>query len=138
MYDSITWTPGITLEQIEKQVILKAFSHYRNNKTTTSQALGISIRTLDERLKKYELEEKEVERANEHRAAEREKFLARSRGSVTLNVSTGTDILGHAAGIHVEPAVTAEAQSEMPVPKRREVQTVLPGPTPKSGNGKGR
>lgn len=49
----IIWSPGVTLEQIEKQVILKAFSFFDCNKTRTADALGIAVRTLDAKLEKY-------------------------------------------------------------------------------------
>lgn len=62
MTENIVWTPGVTLEQIEKDVILKAFRFFRGNKTTTANALGIAIRTLDHKLEKYEAEGKIHER----------------------------------------------------------------------------
>jgi hypothetical protein len=54
---SITWQPGITLEQLEKQVILKALQFFGGNKTRTAQSLDIAIRTLDNKLEKYEREQ---------------------------------------------------------------------------------
>ena len=49
----INWQPGITLEEIEKEVILKALSFYHGNKTHTAHALGISIRTIQNKLAIY-------------------------------------------------------------------------------------
>ena len=51
----ILWQPGMSLADVEKEVIIKAYSFYRENKTQTSIALGVSIRTLDNRLEKYGL-----------------------------------------------------------------------------------
>lgn len=51
------WTPGQTLEAIEREVILKAYRFYQQNKTHTATALGISIRTLDAKLAKFAKEE---------------------------------------------------------------------------------
>jgi transcriptional regulator with PAS, ATPase and Fis domain len=51
----IHWQPGMTLEEVEKQVILKAFQFYNRNKTHTAKALDIAIRTLDSKLEKYAL-----------------------------------------------------------------------------------
>lgn len=48
------WTPGRTLADIEKEVILHAHRFYGFNKTKTAQSLGIAIRTLDARLAQYE------------------------------------------------------------------------------------
>jgi DNA-binding NtrC family response regulator len=53
----IYWQPGVTLDAIEKQVILKAFQFFGHNKTHTAHALGIAIRTLDNKLAKYEKEQ---------------------------------------------------------------------------------
>jgi DNA-binding NtrC family response regulator len=56
----ILWQPGVTLEDIEKQVIQKAFSFYRGNKTATAKSLGIAIRTLDAKLEKYDKQDKKA------------------------------------------------------------------------------
>ncbi len=79
MNNSIEWYPGITLEMIERQAIEIAFQHFHGNKTTTAQALGIAIRTLDSRLQKYKLDDwtqrkrnfEELERQKVHIARER-------------------------------------------------------------------
>ena len=51
--DASGWTPGRTLEQIEKNVILDALGHHEGNRTHTARALGISIRTLRNKLADY-------------------------------------------------------------------------------------
>ncbi len=76
----INWSPGVTLDEVEEQVIRKAFTHYRGNKTTTANSLGISIRTLDSRLEKYALEEKKRVEKEEMLQRERDAFLMRARG----------------------------------------------------------
>ncbi len=53
----LIWSPGVTLEDVEKQVILKAHHYYKEVKTTTAAALGISVRTLDAKLEKYQADE---------------------------------------------------------------------------------
>jgi transcriptional regulator with PAS, ATPase and Fis domain len=47
------WLPGRTLDQIEKNVILDALKHFEGNRTHTARALGISIRTLRNKLADY-------------------------------------------------------------------------------------
>lgn len=47
------WVPGRTLDQIEKNVILDALKHHEGNRTHTARALGISIRTLRNKLADY-------------------------------------------------------------------------------------
>lgn len=49
----IHWQPGMKLEEVEREVILKALSFYEGNKTHTASSLGIAIRTLDARIAKY-------------------------------------------------------------------------------------
>lgn len=50
----MNWSPGRTLEDVEKDIILHAFKFYGYNKTRTAESLGIAIRTLDNKLAKYE------------------------------------------------------------------------------------
>lgn len=49
----IVWTPGNTLADVEKHVILKALQFYQGNKTQTARALGIALRTLANKLDLY-------------------------------------------------------------------------------------
>ena len=52
-----TAVPGLrTLASIEKEVILNTLTALYNNKTHTARALGISIRTLRNKLAKYRRE----------------------------------------------------------------------------------
>lgn len=51
---NLAWQPGLTLADMEKMVIMRAFDYFKSNKTQTAQSLGISIRTLDDRLEKYQ------------------------------------------------------------------------------------
>lgn len=76
----IQWSPGVTLEEVEKQVIIVAYRHFRKNKSITAASLGIAIRTLDAKLEKYVKDsktqiEKDVEMNND-----REEFLKAQRG----------------------------------------------------------
>jgi len=48
-----SWIPGTTLDDIEKRVILEALSYHKGNRTHTARALGISIRTLRNKLADY-------------------------------------------------------------------------------------
>jgi two-component system response regulator FlrC len=48
-----TWKPGRTLDEIERNVILEALKHHDGNRTHTAKALGISIRTLRNKLAEY-------------------------------------------------------------------------------------
>jgi transcriptional regulator with PAS, ATPase and Fis domain len=48
------FTPGITLAQAEKQLILKTLEHTNYNRTKAAQILDISIRTLRNKLHEYD------------------------------------------------------------------------------------
>lgn len=153
----INWSPGVTLEAIEKQVILVAFRHFRGNKTATASALGISVRTLDNKLIQYEAEGK----ADKDRAFnERERqanFLARSRGNIISgpdgdalgpvgSITTGQTGAAQPpktgqrmgddskAGIRMESAAQPAAKSPVPMPERKEIQGVLPGKVAAGGS----
>ena len=49
----VVYNIGMSLEEVEKEVILKALSFYHNNKTRTADSLGIAVRTIDNKLAKY-------------------------------------------------------------------------------------
>lgn len=82
----IQWSPGMTLESIEKAVILKAFAFYRYNKTATASALKIAIRTLDAKLEKYRYEEEQERERQASVVRNRRDFLERQRGNVPDNL----------------------------------------------------
>jgi transcriptional regulator with PAS, ATPase and Fis domain len=48
-----SWLPGTTLDDIEKNVIIEALKYHAGNRTHTARALGISIRTLRNKLADY-------------------------------------------------------------------------------------
>lgn len=150
MNEFIIWSPGVTLVEVEKQVILKAYRFFRGNRTSTANALGISIRTLTTRLEEYEKANKEMELQNELERKQRAALLARHRGNPTidefgnsvLNASsssvnsesrpianaspTGEGSLGAITGVRVEPAVEVRTQQTVPMPQRQEIQGVSP------------
>ncbi len=47
------WKPGRTLNDIERTVILEALDYHMGNRTHTAKSLGISIRTLRNKLAEY-------------------------------------------------------------------------------------
>jgi len=52
---SSSWIPGRTLNDIERNVILEALKYHHGNRTHTAKALGISIRTLRNKLAEYRM-----------------------------------------------------------------------------------
>lgn len=78
----VLWSPGMTLDDMERQVIEAAFKFHRQNKTATAAALGISVRTLDNKLEKYAGDDVAQKAAEAERLEQRANDLARQRGVV--------------------------------------------------------
>ncbi len=51
--DAIKFQIGTTVEEAEKGLILRTLEHTRNNKTRAAEILGISLKTLHNKLKEY-------------------------------------------------------------------------------------
>ena len=51
--DSVRFSIGTTVEEAEKGLILRTLEHTRNNKTRAAEILGISLKTLHNKLKEY-------------------------------------------------------------------------------------
>lgn len=51
--DFIDYDPTMTIHELEKRYILKALSHFGGNKTQAANALGITIKTLYNKLHEY-------------------------------------------------------------------------------------
>jgi DNA-binding NtrC family response regulator len=57
--DMVHLSVGTTVDEAEKQLILKTLNSTRNNKTRAAEILGISSKTLQNKLKEYALDDKE-------------------------------------------------------------------------------
>ena len=143
MQHSVFWSPGMKLETLEEHVIIKAYAFYQNNKTATANSLGISIRTLDNKLEKYERNTFEEELAEDVRKREREEFLIRSRGiqgqgfdnSATPRVETyASNVDLTKKRVHMESTAKTSKEHSLPVQERLEVQEVLPKHSTGSSN----
>lgn len=68
----IVYQPGDTLEFVEKRVILKALAFYGWNITHTASSLGVSSKTIENKIKNYDMQDdvrryrKELQRANKN------------------------------------------------------------------------
>jgi DNA-binding NtrC family response regulator len=51
--DAVRFPIGTTVEDAEKGLILRTLEHTRNNKTRAAEILGISLKTLHNKLKEY-------------------------------------------------------------------------------------
>ena len=104
----VNWQIGITLEQLEREVILKALKYFNNNKTHTANALGIAIRTIDNKLEKYSQEDLVLEQRIREREEKAYALLQAQRG------------------LPVEPVDESSEKHGMHLRKQEEVQKVLP------------
>lgn len=124
----ITWQPGMTLDSMEKMAILQAYRFYRSNKTATANALGISIRTLDNKLEKYASDDKKVEDTNDEQRNKRAEFLIRQRGLPQTpdgNAPTNSPVQNGSlaeTGNGLEPANEAAPEPALPLPVGKEIQ----------------
>lgn len=122
MAATVYWSPGMSLAVLEQCVITQAMKHYGNNKTAVANSLGISIRTLDARLEKYELDDLERAAAHADRQQQRDELLRRSRGfhpsslAVTSGLSPVVQVGTQAeAGVFSQPIANAPGQPSVPV-----------------------
>lgn len=76
--EQVIWFPGMKFDELEKAVILSCLEFTRGNKTKAAEALGITPRTIDNKLAIY----KEQDDAWEKRKAiiEKQKAEWRERG----------------------------------------------------------
>ena len=52
--NAVTFVPGMCLRDVEQEVILSTLKYMGYNRTRTAKILGIGIRTLQRKLKKYQ------------------------------------------------------------------------------------
>lgn len=76
----VHWQPGMSLEEVEKDIILAALRFFQNNKTQVAQSLGLSIRTIDNKLEKYRKQEEALEEEKIKDEIKREKERDYLRG----------------------------------------------------------
>jgi DNA-binding NtrC family response regulator len=55
--EGVKFQIGTTVEEAEKGLILRTLEHTRNNKTRAAEILGISLKTLHNKLKEYGAQE---------------------------------------------------------------------------------
>jgi DNA-binding NtrC family response regulator len=51
--DEVTFRPGITVEEAERQLILMTLRHTDGNRARAADLLGLSVKTLFNKLKQY-------------------------------------------------------------------------------------
>jgi hypothetical protein len=58
----VHWQPGVTLREVERQIVEKALQFFHGNKTKAAQSIGVSVRTIDNKIKQYEQDDQYTER----------------------------------------------------------------------------
>ena len=137
MIDAIVWTPGVTLDAMERQIIKAALNVYSNNKTRAADALGISTKTIDNKLERYAREDQEELENEQRRKFQREQFLARARGGGAQNPIMAEEIPPVSkvdAGLGAQPIANVAEEQSVSMSERTEVQKVLPSKTAASGH----
>jgi hypothetical protein len=140
---NLTWSPGVTLEQIERHAIEQAYKFYQGNKVQTARALDIAVRTLETKLEKYRNDDARTTASVEEQRKRDSDFQRRQRGLPPLDsgIDTGearfdrplgaTAGEGHAveetgSGIRVESAPDATEKHAVPVQVGKKIQGVSP------------
>lgn len=104
----VTWQPGMTLDDVERDVIEASLRFNGNNKTRTAASLGIAIRTLTSKLERYLEIDAERELAARAKEEKRNALLQAKRG------------------VHVEQDAGSSEKQPLSVQERQEVQKVPP------------
>ena len=78
-----TWTIGMKLSDIEKDIIMAAMKYFQGNKSATAASLGVSVRTISNKIQGYE---RQLEKLLE-RKAQREKDAMIFRNNQRLELS---------------------------------------------------
>lgn len=108
------WRIGMTLEDVNKMAILKAFQFFQGNKTKTAAALDIAIRTLDAKLAIY-LPKSEV--SDDGRFERRE-----GPGTRGANGQVRDEVAGR---LRMESNAQVSKEQSMPMREPKEVQEML-------------
>ena len=127
----VTWSEGMSLETLERMVILKAFKIYRENKTVTARALGIAIRTLENKLERYEAEGKSGREKVDYDEQSRQEMLERHRrGRLSQNgqeaFQASANARQNASSGSIKSAAKAPEKPSVSMSKRVKIQEVLP------------
>lgn len=124
MDNTVIWSPGVSLDTLEKMVIKKAFRFYQQNKVATANALKIAVRTLDNKLERYDQEDQSHDQQTVDARERRREQLIRSRGFAP------DQLAGQArqttTGPVVEPAFDASEAQALPVSEQQDLSGLLP------------
>ncbi len=130
------WSPGLTLERVEKDCILQALNFFENNKTRTAEALGICPRTLDNKLARYRNDESGTARAENYSNGNSGGDTQGTPGG-SCQGQKGPEVpqagLGTQEGVHVQPPLKPSEEPSLSLRKRQEIQKMSPKQSAKNG-----
>jgi len=143
--NAVIWQPGMTLESMEKEIILAGLRFYRGNITQTALSLGVAEKTIRNKMEKYDNDRKQFEQGQRDAELERAAILKRLRGEIPARPVETPTLDDSGAGFHsspsrdgIQPVVETSEKHDMPVPVRKEVQSVLPQQAANGGPRRGR
>lgn len=108
----IHWQPGVTLADVEKQTIELALRYTQGNKVKAAHILGVSSRTIYNKLHSWGMMGQEEFNGLQEQAEAGEAERAAGQGPE--------------AGARVQPAPEVAPQRGLPVRKQKKIQAVSP------------
>lgn len=120
----LVWTPGMSLEAVEKEVILQALKYFKGNKTATYNALGIAPKTLDSKLEKYNVSAKEMKEKQDDRTTRANEWLEKQRWGHTGKARSSQEVLQTPAEFRVESTIELPTQQPMSMQIGEKIQKV--------------
>lgn len=108
----VTWTLGIKLADLEKMVIKECMILNRNNKKNVSDFLGITVRTIDNKLEQYREEDLREQKQQEDWLIRERKKREHLRG--TFGQSLVIEPVAPTQAVHLE-AERIAAQHDLQV-----------------------
>lgn len=109
MIEMINWYPGLTIAECERENIERTLRFYGGNKTHAAASLGISIKTLYNKLKEYNMEDQDGGREVELPKQSQGKLGESGVSGQPAKMENGT------SGIEPKSENVAEAQSRVRV-----------------------
>lgn len=109
------WQPGMTLEDSEKIILNAALKFYQGNKSQTANALGVTVKTIYNKMEAYGIKGGQDDGYNQNHALESEKIEQEKNVTAT--------------GSRVESAVKVSEEFPMSLRQQAEIQKVSSKPT---------
>lgn len=75
----IVWQPGVELEEIEREVIEAALKYFAYNKQQAANSLGVSVRTIHNKIKKWQSDDEAKAKESDRRdqlAKQKQSYLS--------------------------------------------------------------